>query len=314
MASIREKIGQMIMIGLQGEELNQEEERLFRDYPIGGFILFSHNLKEPQQILSLCRSLWERSKEVPPLIAIDQEGGRIHRLPAPFTHFPPAAALGRTQNPELAYRVGLATARELLAVGINVNFAPVLDVLSNPNNPVIGDRSLSSDTEQVIALGWEIIQGLRKGGIIPCGKHFPGHGDTARDSHLELPVVEKDLAALKATELPPYIHACHNQIESLMTAHVLYPCLDPNYPSTLSHSIITSLLRQEFGYDGVVFGDDLEMKAISKNYSLEEAVSLSVDAGVDELMFCHDHLRSVQAFDFLYQQAESDLRIKARVE
>src|SRR3972149_2287009 len=200
MATLKEKIGQMIMIGLKGEELTKEEEQLLRNYSFGGFILFAHNLKEPKQILSLCRSLWEIEKEKAPFIAIDQEGGRVHRLPAPFTHFPAAAALGRTGNTDLAYRFGLATARELAAVGVNLNFDPGVDVHSNPDNPVIGDRSLGPDPKQVTTLGWSVIEGLRAGGIIPCGKHFPGHGDTAQDSHLELPVVEKNIAALKEVE------------------------------------------------------------------------------------------------------------------
>jgi len=314
MATLKEKIGQMIMIGLKGEELTKEEEQLLRNYSFGGFILFAHNLKEPKQILSLCRSLWEIEKEHPPFIAIDQEGGRVHRLPAPFTHFPAAAALGRTGNTDLAYRFGLATARELAAVGINLNFAPVLDVHSNPDNPVIGDRSLSSDPRQVATLGWSVIEGLRDGGIIPCGKHFPGHGDTTKDSHLDLPVVEKDLTALRAVELPPFVRACGNQIESLMTAHVLYPSLDRDYPATLSQSIIGRLLREEIGYQGVVFGDDLEMNAISKNFSLAEAVSRSVRAGVDVLMFCHDKTSAIRAFDFLYQKSEKDVKLEERIE
>lgn len=314
MSELKKKIGQMIMVGLKGEELTAEEEQLLRNYPFGGFILFAHNLKEPKQILSLCRSLWEIEKEHPPFIAIDQEGGRVHRLPAPFTHFPAAAALGRTGNTGLAYRVGLATARELAAVGINLNFAPVLDVHSNPDNPVIGDRSLSSDPRQVAALGWAIIEGLRDGGIIPCGKHFPGHGDTAKDSHLELPVVEKDLTALRTVELPPFVRACRNQIESLMTAHVLYPSLDRDYPATLSQSIIGRLLREEIGYQGVIFGDDLEMNAITANYPLADAVALAVRAGVDVLMFCHETENAVRAFDFLYQQAENNAQTKARIE
>ena len=310
MAALREKIGQMIMIGLEGEDLTQDEKRLLKDYPFGGFILFSHNLKEPKQILSLCRSLWKTARMTPPFIAIDQEGGRVHRLPAPFTHFPPAALLGRTGNPDLAYRFGLAAARELSAVGINLNFAPVLDVHSNPENPVIGDRSLGPNPEQVTMFGMAIIRGLRDGGIIPCGKHFPGHGDTAQDSHLELPVVEKDLAALKAVELFPFIHVCQNQVESLMTAHVLYPSLDSRYPATLSETIIGKLLREELGYQGVVFGDDLEMKAISTNYPLEEAVSRAVRAGVDVLMFCHDKTSAIHAFNFLHQKSEKDAKLK----
>jgi beta-N-acetylhexosaminidase len=314
MITLKEKIGQMIMIGLQGEELSLEEERFLKDYPFGGFILFSHNLKEPKQILSLCRSLWKETQKSPPFIAIDQEGGRVHRLPEPFTQFPPAAAVGRTDNPDLAYKVGFATARELSAVGINVNFAPVLDVHSNPNNPVIGDRALSSDPTQVTKLGWAIIQGLRKGGIIPCGKHFPGHGDTAKDSHLELPVVKKDETALRAIELPPFVHACRNQIESLMTAHVLYPCLDPDYPATLSHSIIASLLRQELGYEGVVFGDDLEMKAISENYSFDDTARLALLAGIDVLLFCHQAEQAVTVFDFLCRETEEKEPTRERVE
>lgn len=303
-----------MMVGLQGEELAQKEKRLLEDYPFGGFILFTHNLKEPKQILSLCRSLWETARETPPFIAIDQEGGRVHRLPGPFTHFPAAALLGRTGNADLAYRFGLVTAHELSAVGINLNFAPVLDVRSNPNNPVIGDRALSSEPRQVAALGWAIIEGLRDGGVIACGKHFPGHGDTAQDSHLELPVVEKDLAALKEVELSPFIHSCRNQIESLMTAHVLYPSLDSVYPATLSEAIIGNLLREELGYEGVVFGDDLEMKAISKNYSAEDAIALAVRAGVDVLLFCHDKTSAIRSFDFLCQKSEKDAKLEERIE
>jgi beta-N-acetylhexosaminidase len=310
---LKEKIGQMMMIGIQGEELTRDENRLIENYPFGGFILFSHNLKEPKQILSLCRSLWEISEDAPPFVAIDQEGGRVHRLPAPFTHFPPAATLGRTANPELPYKVGVATARELSAVGINLNFSPVLDVNSNPTNPVIGDRALSFDPEQVTQLGWSVVRGLRTGGIIPCAKHFPGHGDTSEDSHLVLPIVKKDNASLRAVELKPFVYACQNQVESLMTAHVLYPALDPQYPATLSQKIIADLLRKELCYEGVVFGDDMEMKAIAENYRLEEASALSVGAGVDVLMFCHQQEAAVRAFEFLHREAEKNKEIRTRM-
>ena len=302
------------MVGLRGEEISEEEKRLLKDYPFGGFLLFSHNLKEPKQILSLCRAIWEINKHLPPFIAVDHEGGRVHRLPTPFTHFPPAALLGRRRSPDLARRLGLAVARELAAVGINLNFAPVLDVHSNPDNPVIGDRSLSTDPKQVAALGWAIIEGLREGGVIACGKHFPGHGDTAQDSHLELPVVEKNIAALKEVELLPFIHACRNQVESLMTAHVLYPALDSVFPATLSEKIIGKLLREELGYQGVVFGDDLGMKAISKNYPLEESVSRAVHAGVDMLLFCHQQEKAVEALEFLCGESEREPKLERRVE
>lgn len=314
MAALKAKIGQLVMTGIAGEILAPEDRRLLATYPLGGFILFERNLKEPAQILSLCRSLWNTGKELPPFIAIDHEGGRVHRLPVPFTRFPPAAMLGRTGDPQLAYEVGQAMARELAAVGINLNFAPVLDVHSNPQNPVIGDRALGTRPDVVIRLAGPLIRGLKDGGVIPCGKHFPGHGDTAQDSHLELPVVEKDRQSLDTVELPPFVHACRDRIESLMTAHVLYPALDPRYPATLSRAIVTALLRQELRHGGVVFGDDLEMKAIRNNFSLEEAVVRSVEAGVDILLFCHGKDAPAQAFEALCHEAEKSPAIRARVD
>ena len=302
------------MIGVQGEALSLDERLIIEQCGFGGFILFAHNCREPKQILSLCRELWETGTELPPFIAIDEEGGRVHRLPPPFTHFPPAAALGRTGSAELAYKVGLATGRELSVLGINLNFAPVLDVHSNPSNPVIGDRSLSTDPKEVIRLGSEIVRGLRDGGVIPCGKHFPGHGDTAEDSHLALPIVEKSLAELKSVELTPFVHACRQGIETLMTAHVLYRALDPEFPATLSEKIVNGLLRQDLGYDGVVFGDDMEMKAISANYGDEEAVERAVRASVNVFLYCHELPRAVRAFEILCAEAERHPALRARVE
>jgi beta-N-acetylhexosaminidase len=314
MSELRRKIGQMFMVGLAGDDIGADERKLFREYPFGGFIFFNHNLKTPKQILSFCRSLWQTSGDIPPFIAIDQEGGRVHRLPPPFTHFPPAAALGRTGDGDLAFRAGRAMARELSAAGINLNFAPVLDVNSNPKNPIIGDRSLSSDPEEVARLGWEVVRGLRKGGVIPCVKHFPGHGDTAEDSHRELPVVKKNLGELKSVELPSFVHACRNQVETLMTAHVVYPALDARYPATLSRPVVGELLRGELEYDGVVFSDDLEMRAISDNYSVEDTVRLAVSAGIDVLLFGHETERAVAAFDFLGREVERSAELRERIE
>lgn len=302
------------MVGIAGTELTREEAALFGKYRFGGVILFQHNLRAPRQIYSLCRTLRERAPaDKPPLLAVDQEGGRVHRLPAPFTRFPPAAVVGRAADPELAFAMGRATARELNAVGINVNFAPVLDVLSSRANPVIGDRALSSDPALVASLGWRIAEGLRSGGVIPCGKHFPGHGDTARDSHLELPVVARDARSLRALELPPFVHACARGIESLMTAHVVYPALDPDRPATLSRAIVTGLLRGELDYNGVVFTDDLEMSAISRYRDAGEAALAAVEAGADVLLFCHEIERALEAFDRLVDRAENDPGFESRV-
>lgn len=302
------------MVGLTGEELTQEEKSLFGCYPFGGFILFSHNCSEPGQIVSLCRSLWKTKEDLPPFIAIDQEGGRVHRLPRPFTHFPAAAVIGKSGDTALAYRAGRATAVELSLIGINLDFAPVLDVNSNPQNPIIGDRAFGTKPETVVKLTAPWIEGLRDGGIIPCGKHFPGHGDTEKDSHLDLPTIEKSLDELRATELPPFVRACQRQIESLMTAHVLFRSLDREYPATLSHKIITGMLRHELRYQGVVFGDDMEMKAVTDNFDPEQAVTLAVRAGLDVLMYCHDLSKAVSAFDFIVREAEKDRPLRDKIE
>jgi len=314
MATVKEKVGQMFIVGLQGEALAREEKAIIEQYPFGGFILFGQNCCEPGQILCLSRSLWETGNRHPPFISIDEEGGRVHRLPKPFTHFPPAARLGQVCDPNLAYRAARATAEELLMAGISLDFAPVLDVNSNSKNPVIGDRSFASDPQKVIALGERWVQGLRDGGIIPCGKHFPGHGDTDRDSHFALPVVERPFAELEKVELPPFVSACRNKIESLMTAHVLYLALDRKLPATLSDKIITELLRQKLNYDGVIFSDDMEMRAISDHYRHEEAVALCVRAGIDVMLFCHDLTRAIQAFEFLCSECEKDATVRTQVE
>jgi beta-N-acetylhexosaminidase len=311
--TFKEKIGQMIMIGVSGAELSREERSVLREYPFGGFILFTHNCSEPEQILSLCRSLWQLRRDAP-FIAIDQEGGRVHRLPEPFTHFPAAASLASTGNATLAYRAGRATAVELSLVGINLNFAPVLDVNSNPNNPIIGDRSFGSTPDRVIELASGWMEGLRAGGIIPCGKHFPGHGDTETDSHLCLPVVEKSVEELRAVELPPFIHACEEGVESLMTGHVLFRRLDSQYPATLSRKIVSEMLRRELGYQGIVFGDDMEMNAVSDNYGCEEAAALGLQAGLDVFMYGHDLSRATTTFDFLLREAEKDVAVRERID
>ena len=304
----------MFLVGCRGDTLGREEKLVFEQCGFGGFILFKENCREPKQILALCKSLWPCADRYPPFLAIDQEGGRVHRLPAPFTHFPSAARIGERHDNALAYRAGKATAEELALVGINLNFAPVLDVNSNRQNPVIGDRSFGSDPKQVIEAAFCWAQGLRDGGVIPCGKHFPGHGHSDKDSHFDLPLVGKTMAQLDAVELPPFIHACRNRIEALTTAHVRYLSLDSELPATLSERIVTGLLRHQLGYDGVVFSDDMEMKAITGNFPLEEAVALGARAGIDVFLFCHDLSKAVEAGKFLCAEAERDPAVRAQVE
>jgi beta-N-acetylhexosaminidase len=314
MQRLREKIGQMIMVGCRGEQISPDEQIIFEEYGFGGFVLFRHNCSEPRQILALCRNLWDGATNQPPLIAIDQEGGAVHRLPQPFTHFPAASTIGARQDASLAYRAGHASAAELALIGVNLNFAPVLDVNSNPTNPIIGTRAFGSNPGFVSNMASAWTRGLRHGGIIPCGKHFPGHGGSDKDSHLSLPVVDKSLTELQAVDLPPFIEACRSGIEALMTAHVKFPALDPSHAATLSEPIMTGLLRHQLGYDGVVFSDDMEMKAISDHYVAGEAAALAVRAGIDALLFCHDVANAVGALDALHAEAERSPAMRALVE
>lgn len=314
MQTLREKIGQMVMVGCQGESLGRDEQLIFAEYAFGGFVLFKQNCCEPRQILSLCGSLWQGAASQPPFIAIDEEGGQVHRLPQPFTHFPAAATIAARNDLDLAYRAGRGIAAELTLVGINLNFAPVLDVNSQPNNPVIGERAFGADPKSASAMSCAWMRGLRDGGIIPCGKHFPGHGDTDQDSHFALPVLSKPLAEIQAVELPPFVDACGHGIEALMTAHVKYSSLDPNHPATLSESIVTGVLRHQLGYNGVVFSDDMEMRAVSDTYGPGEAAILALCAGVDVLLFCHDLEKAVEAFEALHAAAEREPALRARVE
>lgn len=314
MRGLRQQIGQMLMVGCKGETVSRDERLIFEEYSFGGFILFQANCRTAAQVLSLCRELWQSADEIAPFIAIDQEGGRVHRLPEPFTHFPAAAHLGATRNPDLAYRAGKAVGDELRLAGINLDFAPVLDVNSNPLNPVIGDRAFSADPPTVIEMSSAWSRGLRDGGVIPCGKHFPGHGDTDKDSHFDLPLVNKTLDQLNSADLPPFAYACRQQIQALMTAHVLYPSLDAKLPATLSEAIVTGLLRHQLGYDGVVFSDDMEMKAVSDRWPHDEAALLAVRAGVDVLLFCHDLTNALLAFERLCNEAEKDPALRARIE
>jgi len=241
------------------------------------------------------------------LIAVDQEGGRVSRLPKGFTIFPPCEVLGRCNSTELAYAAAATIAKELRAVGINMNMAPVLDVNSNPDNPVIGDRAFGSTPDPVSELGWATAAGLQDHQVVACGKHFPGHGDTNADSHKELPVVEVPRERLDLIELPPFRHAVAQGVATVMTAHVLYRALDEKLPATLSSMIITDLLRHNMRYDGMVLTDDLEMHAIIDHYGIEDAAVRAVLAGCDVLLICKDRDREVAAFTAIEQAVASGI-------
>src|SRR6185295_725173 len=216
----------------------------------------------------------------------DQEGGRVARLKEPFTVWPPMATLGRSGDEALARRFAKALATELRAVGITLDYAPVLDIHTNPKNPIIGDRALAEDADSVARLGAAIIQMLQVNGVAACGKHFPGHGDTSVDSHLELPLIDHPPDRIKRVELVPFREAVKAGVAFIMTAHVLVPSLDEENPATLSRRIVQGMLRDEVGYPGVILSDDLEMKAIAKTYAVPDAAVQAIAAGCDGLLIC----------------------------
>jgi len=285
---MREDLGQMFIAGFDGTEPPEDLVREVSDGRIGGVILFRWNIKDPRQVAAICRTLHEAAPG-PFLITVDQEGGDVFRLGEPFTIFPGAGDLGRIGSEDLVRRVGMAVAEELRSVGINCNHAPVVDVHTNPNNPIIGARSFSPDPDVVARLGEAMIGGLQAGGVAATAKHFPGHGDTSLDSHIELPVVDHDRKRLSRVEIPPFRRAAEAGVAMIMTAHVLYTALDPARPATLSPLIINDILRREMGYDGVVITDSLSMKAISDQWGTGQACIEAVRAGVD-LLLCTESL------------------------
>lgn len=302
--TIRDTVGQLLMVGFQGTELTRTFLDWLHEYRPGGVILFSRNLVNPEQVARLTNALQEHAPNPPLLIAIDEEGGRVSRLPRGFTTFPAASRIAACRSPDAAYGVAEVTARELRAVGINVNLAPVLDVNSNPANPIIGDRAYGTQPEQVCTYGMAVMQGLEGNGIIPCGKHFPGHGDTTTDSHHVLPVVEADRVRLDAVELEPFRRAIRRGLPAIMTAHVRYPALDAEAPATLSRPILTDLLRNELGFQGVTLTDDMEMRAIFDHQTIGEASVRALRAGADMVLICHRQERQRAAVSAMEQALE----------
>jgi beta-N-acetylhexosaminidase len=306
MTDLRERVGQLFMLGFDGASVSPDWAELQARYKPGGMILFARNLESPAQIIELTNGLQKHSPHFPLLIAIDQEGGRVSRLPKGFTIFPPCGLIGACGSEELAYAAAAVTAAELRAVGVNMNMAPVLDVHSNPDNPIIGDRAYGTDPETVAELGVAAMRGLQGKGVVACGKHFPGHGDTSKDSHKELPVVHASAELLLERELVPFHYAILNGLTTIMTAHVVYPALDAQRPATLSPTILTGLLREQLGFEGVIVSDDLEMHAISDHHGVGEAAVQAILAGADLLLVCKDRSKAITAMDAVRAAVENE--------
>ena len=275
----------LITVGFPGKTLGPELERLLAR-GVGGVVLFKRNVGSARELAELVRDVKRRAGR-PLVVAVDQEGGAVARFREGFTTVPPMRELGATRDAELARAVGRVIGSELSAVGVDLDFAPVLDVDTNPDNPVIGARSFDREPGVVAELGIALACGLMDTGVAPCGKHFPGHGDTHQDSHHELPRLSHDMNRLCAVELVPFAAAVHAEFPAMMTAHVVLEALDAELPATMSRAVV-GLLRRELGFRGVVFTDDVDMKAIADHFAVEDVARSCLEAGVDAFLCCQD--------------------------
>jgi beta-N-acetylhexosaminidase len=304
--------GQLIVVGIGGTSLAADEARLLQSGSRGGVVLFKRNVTGPGQILSLTKAIREAAGGAT-LIAIDQEGGRVVRIGPPALALPPMRKIGDRGDADFARRLAEAQARELAALGLTMSFAPVADIHTRPENPIIGDRAFGETPEVVARFAGAWAQGLARGQILSCLKHFPGHGDTTVDSHLALPRVERDRAGLEAIELAPFrALARSSDVHSMMTAHVVYPALDPEVPATLSRAVCTDLVRTQLGFQGVLFSDDLEMKAIA--IPPGEAAVRAIAAGCDSVLVCSRADLAAEVHEALMREAERSETFRARCE
>ncbi|MEK4111182.1 beta-N-acetylhexosaminidase [Paenibacillus sp. DS2363] len=314
--TLEEKIGQMILAGVQGTTLDDQAKQMITDQKVGGIIFYANNVSTLEGTAKFVQSIKEanQSNPVPIFMSVDQEGGKVSRMPETVESIPSSRKVGETKDSALAETMGELLARQVQLADFNVDFAPVLDVNSNPKNPVIGDRSFGSSAELVSHMGIAEMKGLRNEGIIPVVKHFPGHGDTSVDSHLDLPVVNKTEKQLAELEWIPFQAAVKEQVEAVMVAHILFPKLDPDHPASLSDVIIGEHLRGKFNYDGVVITDDLSMGAIAKNYKLDQAALATVKAGSDILLVAHSYESAKTIFDTLISAVKSGKITESRID
>ncbi len=306
---LKKIVGSLLVLGFEGTRVSESLKNFLEQWDLGGVILFKRNIESLEQVRDLNQTLYTLAK-VTPLVSVDHEGGRVFRLPEPFTVFPPMLQVGEfchsVSDEALAEAVGNAMGRELRWAGFNLDYAPVLDVHSNAQNPIIGDRAFSRDPKEVARWALAFLRGLEAEGVQGCGKHFPGHGDTSEDSHLTLPRVEKTRSQLEDCEWRPFRHAIDSGIQLLMTAHVLYPSLDADWPATLSQTILEKVLRRDMGYGGLILSDDFFMKGITERWSVEAAAERFLRAGGDLVLLCHQEAVQRRVAAHLVHVAESD--------
>jgi beta-N-acetylhexosaminidase len=293
------RLGELLAVGFEGATLPEAIERLADESGLGGVVLFARNCPTVEAVRALTAAARRLGPDV--LVLVDHEGGRVHRLPPPFTRFPPAAAIGRAGDPALAAAVARAMARELRAAGFDSGLTPVLDCLTNPRSAAIGDRAYSADPEQVAACGAAFVEAALAEGLLPVAKHFPGHGRTPVDSHFELPEVPAPVAELEATELAPFRRALAAGCPAVMVAHVRYTALDPEWPASLSAVVVRDLLRGRLAFPGLVVSDDLDMKAVAARWGTGAAAARFIEVGGDLALVCRDPEGRAQAVSALHE-------------
>lgn len=302
MMDLSQQCARMFGVGLNGTALPLELTALL-DRGVSHVILFRRNITDKLQMHRLCASI-KRSVSRPVAICVDHEGGRVLRTGVDFTRIPSAREVGASGDPDLAHEIGKIMGRELRAVNVDVDFAPVLDVDTNPDNPVIAERSYGPTPEIVSAIGCAVMNGIQSVGVAACGKHFPGHGDTSLDSHKHLPQLPHDEERLQEVELVPFAEAIQQGIASIMTAHVIYSPIDRHYPATMSREVLEGILRKQMGFTGIIHSDDMQMKAITDHYGTEEALIRGANAGIDVFWICHQGPLQHQAIDLLIRAVE----------
>ncbi|MGL5347059.1 MAG: beta-N-acetylhexosaminidase [Peptostreptococcaceae bacterium] len=312
--TLEEKIGQIIIAGFNGNVVNSEVTTLLEDLKVGGVILFGRNIETSKQLKTLTKDIKNLNKDIPPFISIDEEGGRVSRVPNDTKKFPKAKSVGDTNDTKYAYKNGNDIGKTLKELGINMDHAPVLDIYSNPQNTVIGDRAFGSNEDTVSKMGIATMKGLEDANVIPTVKHFPGHGDTDVDSHIGLPIVTKELSELNKFEFIPFKKAIDKNCDVVMISHIILDKIDHQNPSTLSKKVITDILKKDLGFKGVVITDDINMGAITQNYSVKEASIKSIQAGVDIILIGNDVEITKRVIDEIKSAVENNVIDESRID
>jgi beta-N-acetylhexosaminidase len=301
---MNKKYGQLIMTGISSTTLNKEESDFLKNNDIGGVILFKNNYEDPAQLAELVNDIQKCRDEYPLFIGVDQEGGRVRRFQNNFIQLPPMLEIAKQDSPKLIFELHEVMAKELRACGVNLNFAPVCDILTNPSNKVIGDRAFGDNVESVEKFISAAIRGLHKENVLACAKHFPGHGNTTKDSHFDLPYVKRSLVELESEEILPFIKASKSRVEFIMMAHLVVDAIDEQLPCTVS-SKAYKYLRSKLKYDKIIITDDMEMKGITDHFTIDNPGKAAIQAGADIILY-----RSMSMADEALQAINRAMELK----